>query len=86
MAKEVMRRKASDNEYLHKDFHGALSAAIDYLDEHYGPRAVRQYLRQFTLAFHAPLKEALKARGLAALKEHFEKIYNIEGGRIRIAF
>ena len=27
MPREVMRRKAADNPYLHKDFHGALSAA-----------------------------------------------------------
>ena len=25
MAKEVMKRKASDNVYLHRDFHGGLS-------------------------------------------------------------
>ncbi|MFH0796159.1 MAG: hypothetical protein V2A65_03775 [Candidatus Omnitrophota bacterium] len=37
MTKETMSRKASDNIYLHKDFHGALSAGIEYLDRHYGP-------------------------------------------------
>ena len=41
MAKEVMRRQASDNPYLHRDFHGALSAGIEYLDRHYGEDAVR---------------------------------------------
>ena len=49
-----MRRTASDNVYLHKDFHGALSAGIEYLHQRYGEDAVREYLRRFTLAFHAP--------------------------------
>ncbi len=48
MARQVMRREASDNEYLHRDFHGALSAAIEYLDRRYGEEAVRSYLREFT--------------------------------------
>ena len=80
MAKEVMQRRAADNEYLHKDFHGALSCGIDYLHEHYGEEAVRQYLHDFALSFYAPLREALQQRGLVALKEHFEKVYETEGG------
>jgi len=39
MPKEAMTRRASDNVYLHKDFHGALSIAIDYLDRNYGEAA-----------------------------------------------
>ncbi len=86
MAKEVMRRKGSDNIYLHKDFHGALSAGIEYLDQHYGEEAVREYLRQFASSFYAPLVESVKKRGLVALKEHFEKVYQVEGGSIQITF
>ena len=84
MAKEVMRREASDNVYLHKDFHGALSTGIEYLHQHYGEQAVRDYLRQFTLAFHAPLRTQLKERGLIALKEHFERLYDLEGGEVEM--
>lgn len=83
MARETMRRRASDNEYLHKDFHGALSAGIEYLDRHYGEEAVREYLRRFALSFYAPLIADITKRGLVALKEHFETIYAREGGRIR---
>ena len=82
MAKEVMDRRASDNEYLHKDFHGALSAGLEYLHQHYGPESVREYLRQFTAAYYAPLIAKLKESGLPALKEHFENIYRIEGEEI----
>lgn len=84
MAKEVMRRRAGDNEYLHKDFHGALSAGIEYLDRTYGEESVRQYLRAFALSFYAPTRQALLDRGLVALKEHFELIYGIEQSEVYI--
>ena len=84
MAKEVMRRSAADNEYLHRDFHGALSAGVQYVQDRYGGDAVREFLRQFTLSYYAPLRRELMERGLAALKEHFERIYSQEGGEIRV--
>ncbi len=86
MAKEVMTRKASDNEYFHRDFHAGLSGGIEYLDRHYGEDAVREYLRRFTASFYAPLTSALKERGLIALKEHFEQIYEREGVEVRLTF
>jgi hypothetical protein len=76
--KEVMVRSAADNAYMHKDFHGALSRALIYLQEHYGDEAVRDYLRQFARSFHAPLTQAVNERGLIALKEYYEHIYAIE--------
>ncbi len=81
MSKQVMRRQASDNEYLHKDFHGALSTGIDYLEKTYGEQAVIEYLRRFTDTFYAPVKRDVQERGLPALREHFERIYQIEGGQ-----
>jgi len=84
MSKEVIRRTAGDNVYLHKDFHGALSVGIDYLDRTYGEAAVREYLQEFAATFYAPLTEALLARGLVALKEHFEQVYDREGGTARM--
>jgi hypothetical protein len=84
MAKLVMRRTAADNAYLHKDFHGALSSGIEYLHDTYGAEAVRDYLRQFARSLYAPLREQISARGLQALKEHFEQMYAVEGGSVRI--
>ncbi len=80
MTREIMTRKASDNVYLHKDFHGALSLAIDYLDERYGADAVREFLRRFAERYFAPLNAELRASGLSALKAYFEKLYEKEGG------
>ena len=80
MAKQVIHRTASDNQYLHPDFHGALSVGIEYLHENYGEDAVRRYLWQFAQTFYAPLSDALNDRGLIALEEHFRGIYEREGG------
>lgn len=82
MPKEIMVRSAADNAYLHKDFHGALSGGIEYLHERYGEEAVREYLRQFTRNYFGPVMRAVAERGLPALREHFEKIYAIEGGEV----
>ncbi len=84
MTKEIMVRNASDNRYLHKDFHGSLSIGLDYLAEKYGEGSVREYLAQFTIAYYAPLIGAIKDRGLIALKEHFEKVYAVEGSHADI--
>lgn len=84
MPKDVIERKASDNEYMHKDFHGALSMGLDYIAEHYGEDAVREYLWGFGISFYAPLKKALAERGLVALEEHFAKIYNDESADFKI--
>ncbi|MBN1553888.1 MAG: hypothetical protein JXA11_04030 [Phycisphaerae bacterium] len=85
MTKQILTRKASDNEYLHKDFHGALSVGVEYLRRRYGDDAVREYLRQFASSFYAPLKTALKERGLIAVKKHYENVYKIEGGKVEFS-
>ncbi|MHB9025773.1 MAG: hypothetical protein ACYC7E_16665 [Armatimonadota bacterium] len=82
MPKQTMRRSVADNQYLHKDFHGALSHALDYLHERYGEEAVREYLRAFARAYYAPVTQGINERGLAALQEHLGAIYTIEGGEV----
>jgi hypothetical protein len=86
MAKKIMERKAADNVYLHKDFHGALNQALIYLEEHFGEEAVKEYLRQFARAFYSPLILELKKKGLEPLKKHFEKIYRLEGAQFRAEY
>ena len=78
MSKQTLMRKASDNPYFHKDFHIALNYGINYLHKNFGEEAVREYLRQFASAYYSPLKRAIKEKGLLAIKEHYEKIYEIE--------
>lgn len=85
MSKLIMRRKAADNVYLHKDFHNALNIGLKYVANRFGKKAVRDYLRQFARSFYAPLKRQMKRRGLAPLKNHLKRIYKLEGGKIRIS-
>jgi hypothetical protein len=84
MTKEIIRRDSADNVYLHKDFHGALSTGITYLEQRYGAEAVRDYLRQFARGFYAGVTQAINERGLIALREHLERSYALEGGQISI--
>ena len=55
---------------------------VDYLQAQYGDEAVREYLRRFANSFYAPLKEQLASRGLGAMKDHFAKVYEVEGGDV----
>jgi len=75
-----MHRKAGDNKYLHKDFHGALSCGIDYLHRHYGKKAVREYLDAFTSAYYMPLRKKIRKNGLKAVKAYFTRVFRDEGG------
>ena len=78
MTIHVMDRRASDNKYLHRDFHISADIGIAYVGEKYGDNGVKEYLRKFASAYYAPLIGDIKKRGLIALKEHIEKIYEAE--------
>jgi predicted ArsR family transcriptional regulator len=82
MPKEVMERRASDNEYLHRDFHGALSSALIYLQERFGPEAVREYLRDFARTYYGPLREDLSERVLEAIADRLRRVYEDEGADV----
>ena len=86
MSKEIITRNASDNEYLHMDFHIALNYGIDYLHKKFGEESVTEYLKQFADSFYVPLKKSLKENGLIAIKEHYEEIYKIESAEFNMKF
>jgi hypothetical protein len=85
MAAEVMRRSAADNRYFHPDFHGSLSAGLDFVAGRWGAGAVREYLRRFALRYYAPLRAEIGQRGLAALRDWIESVYRDEGGTVDLA-
>ena len=85
MPREVIKRSASDNEYLHKDFHGALSVGLDYIATQFGEDAVREYLHEFGKSYYSPLKKDLIERGLVAVEEHFTEVYNDESAEFEIS-
>ncbi|MEA4833023.1 hypothetical protein SDC9_85338 [bioreactor metagenome] len=78
MSLEVMKRSASDNKYLHRDFHLFMNRGLLYLEKNYGEGHVKEYLTRFSRAFYAPLKDDLKKNGLSAIKTHYEKIFETE--------
>lgn len=75
---EIMDRKASDNEYFHKDFHSSMNMGIHYLGMNYGLEAVQEYLQQFTRHVYVKVLADIKARGLAALEEKIRDTYTKE--------
>lgn len=79
-----MQRQAADNTYLHRDFHAALNLGIRYLREQFGAEAVRDYVRGFARAYHAPLRAHLQAGDLAPLAEHIRRIHALEGADVEI--
>lgn len=75
---EIMDRKAAQNEYFHKDFHVSMNRGIHYLGEHYGLRAVKEYLTRYTKNVCRAAIEATKAQGLVALQGQISGTYEKE--------
>ncbi len=84
MPVQIMERRASDNKYLHRDFHVAMKLALDYCHSLYGDEGVRQYLRQFASAYFQPLRAQMKDRGLVPLRDYFTQIYAAEEAEVDI--
>jgi len=82
--KITMTRKASDNKYLHRDFHITLNILLYYIDGKFGKEAVIKYLSQYARAYHKPLHEQLMAGNLAALSDYLTQIYQKEEWTVRI--
>jgi hypothetical protein len=79
MTVESVTFRSAGTPYVPKFFHAEFNAQIDYLQQQFGDDAVRRYLRQFVRAYHAPLIEEIRVHGLSALKNHWERIYRLEG-------
>jgi neutral ceramidase len=75
---KVMERKASDNKYLHKDFHIALNLLMTYLYDHFGKDALINYLKQYSQAYYKPLNQKLKSGDKEVLVTYFKEIYEKE--------
>ncbi len=86
MARKIITQNSSDNPYFHKDFHVALNYGIKYLNQRFGEETVKEYLIQFVVNYHGPLKKALMEKGLVAIKAHYEKNYKIESAVFEMNF
>lgn len=71
-------RKASDNKYLHRDFHVSADIGIAYVGRYYGDNGVKEYLTDFTKSYYQKLVEEIKEFGLIALEKYLKKIFIAE--------
>lgn len=75
---EIMDRKASDNEYFHKDFHSSMNMGIEYLGSNYGIDAVSEYLTRFTKNVYSTVINGMREYGLKALEDKILDTYRQE--------
>ncbi|MFO7612912.1 MAG: hypothetical protein R6W99_10640 [Clostridia bacterium] len=81
---KVIERKASDNKYLHRDFHISMNMLMDYICSTFGERALIEYLMEFSSEFHIPRKEYLIENDLVSLEAYFKDIYEKEEWPVEI--
>ncbi len=84
--RKVMERKASDNKYLHKDFHLSMNMLLSYIYENFGKEALIRYLTQYARAYHQPLNRKLQTGNLDALYRYFTGIYEKEEWPVKISY
>ena len=84
--KKVLDCQASDNVYLHKDFHGALCYGIKYLGDNFGPEGTVKYLEQVGRSFFLPLITQLREQGLPALEKHWRNIFTQDEGKFKLEY
>lgn len=71
---------------IHKDFHGCFSLGLKFLLENYGAGEMEEYLRRLARNAYAPLIEAVRKRGLSALKEHWQLVMSVEEADFDLRF
>ena len=81
---KVIERKASDNKYLHRDFHISMNMLMEYICKEYGSAALTEYLVQFTQEFHSKRKKCLQRGDLVCLEKYFIEIYEKEEWPVHI--
>ena len=81
---KVMERKASDNKYLHKDFHISMNLLMKYIYDNFGEEALIAYLKQYSRAYFKPLNQKLKTGDKEALTDYFRDIYEKEEWPVKI--
>lgn len=65
---------------VHKDFHGALSFGLQFIEDRFGEDGRNDFLAGLAVSVYAPLAEALRRDGLEALRAHWDRIFTLEGG------
>lgn len=74
----VIDMKPEDNKYLHRDFHLSGDRIMKYCGAQFGDEEVVNLLTSYVRNYYAPLIKDIQARGLVALKEWIEHLYEVE--------
>ena len=77
-SKVVVDMKPEDNKYLHRDFHLLGDLALKYCGDKYGKDEVISFLAAYVKNYYAPQIEDIRSRGLTAIKEWIESVYEKE--------
>ena len=83
---KIIERKASDNKYLHRDFHISMNMLMEYICKEYGSAALIEYLVQFAQEFHSKRKECMQKGDLGCLEKYFREVYEKEEWPVQIDF
>ena len=78
MAVEMIKQNASDIPYLHRDFHNLFNLGLCYLHDHFGEKAVIEYLTRFAGNYYSPLSKTISKNGLSVLRDYLKRIYTAE--------
>jgi len=63
---------------VHKDFHGALSFGLQFVEDHYGEQGLQDFLSGLADTVYQPLAADLRERGLPALRDHWQTVFEQE--------
>jgi len=69
---------------LHKDFHGATNATIDYVAENFGESALREIFFEVGKKVYRSIHENLMKDSPEELVEHLDYFFGREGGQYRL--
>jgi hypothetical protein len=62
------------------DFFFAVNATFRHIRDHHGPEALQRYWEEMGREHYRAVTEAIRERGLIALKEHWEQLFPEEPG------
>jgi GH24 family phage-related lysozyme (muramidase) len=68
---------------LHRDFHGSMNAAVEYVGRRYGREGLRTILRATAQQVYRSIYKKLKAGDWSELAEHWRIFYGARGGGVR---
>ena len=75
---EIMDRKASQNEYFHRDFHHSMNRCLHFVGEKFGEEELRALFMQYVQNALRPLLTRIRKEGLAPLKDYIITTYEKE--------